>query len=191
MRCFVAVDVSEEVRAAMARAQAGLRAAAPRADVRWVAPAAFHMTLAFLGEIPDADVPALAHALEPAAARRRAFGLAARGVGGFPSPRRPRVVWAGVSGGVGELAGLAAETQAALVPFGFVPEKRDFRAHVTIGRVRSPRDLAPLAAALEAGAGLELGAWTAGEVVLYRSRLRPTGAVYEAVSRLPLATADP
>ena len=108
----------------------------------------------------------------------------------LPSARRPRVLWAGLVAGTGELAALAAAVEAALVPLGFAPEARPFQGHVTLGRVRSPRGLAPLAAALEAGAGLELGAWRAAEVVLYRSRLRPTGAVHEALSRHALAAPD-
>ena len=69
---------------------------------------------------------------------------------------------------------------------GFPPENRPFRGHLTVGRVRSARGSAELAKTIAAVGAADLGAWTATEVVLYESRLKPTGAVYTAVSRHPL-----
>jgi 2'-5' RNA ligase len=182
VRCFVAVDLSAEVRAAVADVQARLRAAAPRADVRWLDPHAFHLTLKFLGNVSDARVPAVSAALEGAVSTPP-LALEARGLGGFPSARRPRVLWAGIAGGSARLVALAGEIDRAVAALGFPPEERPFRAHLTIGRIRSPRDAGALATALEAEAATTLGAWTADEVVLYQSHLKPTGAVHEKVSR--------
>jgi 2'-5' RNA ligase len=187
----VAVDVSPDVRDAIARAQAALRTAAPDADVRWVDPAQFHLTLKFLGHVPDSDVPRIVAPLEQAAADAAPIAGVARGIGTFPTPRRPRVVWAGIAGGVEPLRRLAAGVEAALVPLGFAPEGRPFQAHVTIGRVRSARGTAPLREAVETAAGVELGTWTVTEVVLYESRLRSTGAIYTAVARLPMRAGGP
>jgi RNA 2',3'-cyclic 3'-phosphodiesterase len=186
VRCFVAVDLSPDVRDAIAHAQAGVRAAAARADVRWVDPAQLHLTLKFLGAVPDDRVPAVSRALEAAVAPTPPIALAAAGLGGFPSLGRPRVLWAGVAAGASELALLADAVDRALVPLGFPPESRPFRGHLTIGRVRSPRGGRALAAAVEAARAPAFGAWTAAEVVLYESRLRPTGAVYAPVSCHPL-----
>jgi 2'-5' RNA ligase len=182
VRCFVAVDLSADVRAAVAAVQARLRAAAPRADVRWLDPQTFHLTLKFLGNVPDARVPAVSAALEGAVAEPP-LALEAHGLGAFPSVRRPRVLWAGITGGAPGLVALAGDIDRALAPLGFAPEARPFRAHLTIGRVRSPRDADALAKAVEAETTTALGAWTACEVVLYQSRLKPTGAVHEKVSR--------
>ena len=90
---------------------------------------------------------------------------------------------------MGDLGRLAAACQRACEPLGFVPEKRPFRGHVTLARVRSPRGFGPLARAIESAADDDFGAWTAAEVVLYRSHLRRTGAVYEALERVPLGRA--
>ncbi len=139
MRCFVAIDLSTDVRAAIARAETRVRTAARHADVRWVDPAQFHLTLKFLGAVPDERLPAVSATLEGAVADTAPIALAAAGLGGFPSLRSARVLWAGITAGVPELARLAA-----------------------------------------------FGSWTASEVVLYESRLKPTGAVYTAVSRHPL-----
>ena len=183
MRCFIAIDLSAGVRDALARLLASLRDAAPRADVRWVDAAQLHLTLKFLGGVPDDRVPAISRALAEAVAGVGAVALSAGGVGAFPSLRRPRVLWAGTTGGAAELAALAATVDRVAVAHGFPPEARPFRGHLTLGRVRSDRGGAALAKALAAAGAPDLGAWTASEVVLYESRLRPTGALYVPISR--------
>ena len=191
MRCFVAVDVPSDVRAEVAALTARLRHAAPRADVRWASTETLHVTLKFLGEVPDARVPDVARTVGEVAARRPALALEAGGTGGFPSASRPRVVYVGISGHVDALARLAAAVDGALEALGFPGERRAFRAHLTVGRVRSPRGGEGLAGALSAAAGQTAGAWTADEVLLYRSRLHPKGAVHEVVGRFPLAGGGP
>jgi len=189
MRCFVAIDLPGDVRSALDAAQARLRAAAPRADVRWVAPAGLHLTLKFLGEVTDERRDAVRAALEGVARGTVPIGLACAGLGVFPGPARPRVVWAGVTAGLRELGALAAAVERALEPLGFLPERRPFRGHATLGRVRSPRSVGALMRALEGGPGTVFGSWTASDVVLYRSHLRPTGAIYEPLARLPFTGA--
>ena len=189
MRCFIAVDLSDEVRSALDASQGLLRSRAPGADVRWVDPAGMHLTLQFLGEVSDALLAEVRSAVATAATSVSPLELACRGLGAFPGLTRPRVVWAGIHGAVGDLSRLAAACQHACEPLGFVPEERPFRGHVTLGRVRSPRGFAPLARVIESVVDDDFGAWTAAEVVLYRSQLRRTGAVYEALDRVPLGRA--
>jgi 2'-5' RNA ligase len=190
VRCFVAVDVPGEVRTRVAALTDRLRRAAPRADMRWAAEN-LHLTLKFLGEVPDPRVPDVARALEGVAARHAPLALEAGGAGGFPSVARPRVVYVGVLGQVAELSRLAAAVDGALETMGFPGERRAFRAHLTVGRVRSPRGGEGLAGALRAAAGETAGTWTADEVLLYRSRLHPKGAVHEVIARFPLAGCGP
>ena len=191
MRCFVAVDVPAEVRARVAELAARLRQAAPRADVRWSSVETLHVTLKFLGEVPDARVPDVARALTGVVGGHAPLALEAGGAGGFPSATHPRVVYMGIRGDVAELARLAGAIDGALAGLGFPGERRVFRGHLTVGRVRSPRGAQGLADALRSAAGATAGAWTAEEVVLYRSRLHPTGAVHEVVARFPLAGCGP
>ena len=186
MRLFVAVDPTDAVRAALARAQATMRDGAPHADVRWVDPKNLHLTLKFLGNVADERAGEVARAVTAAVAGHAPIALAARGLGAFPSLRRPRVVWAGLVAGVTPLRGVASALDGALVPLGFPPEARPFAAHVTLGRVRSPKGIDRLASAITAGAALDFGGWTASDVVLYRSHLRPTGSIYEPVARIAL-----
>jgi 2'-5' RNA ligase len=186
MRCFVAIDLPPGVRAALAAEVGRLRARAPRADVRWTAVAAMHLTLAFLGEVAEERVPAIRDTLAGVTSSTPPSALACAGLGTFPGPARPRVVWAGIAEGLRELGLLAAAVARALEPLGFAPERRPFRGHVTLGRVRSTRGFAPLARALDAAGGARFGEWTASHVVLYRSHLRPRGSVYEPLAVLPL-----
>ena len=190
MRCFVAVELPAAVRTAVALEQARVRAAAPGADVRWVDPMAFHLTLKFLGEVREARLPEVEEVLRALAAVVAPLPLAIGGVGAFPSPRRARVVWVGITAGAADLARLAGAVDRALSALGFGSEARPWHAHLTVGRVRAAHGLGRLAAAIEGPARAEIGAWTAREVVLYRSHLRPAGADHEVLARLPLAAAD-
>ena len=186
MRCFIAVDVPSDVRARVAALTARLRGAAPRADVRWSNAETLHVTLKFLGEVPDVRVPLVEGALATVAAAHPPMTLVAAGAGGFPTASRPRVVYVAILGQVEALTRLAGAVDGALEALGFPGERRAFRGHLTVGRVRTPRGGEGLAAALRAEEGAAAGTWTAGELVLYHSRLRPNGAVHEAVARLPL-----
>ena len=185
MRCFIAIDLPPTVRDALLEAQAALRVAAPRADVRWAARGQLHLTLKFLGAVADADVPRVSSALDVVAADTAPIALAAAGLGAFPSVRRPRVLWGGLTEGAAALAALAAAIDRAVAPLGFPSESRPFSAHLTIGRVRSPRGTGPLTGAVSAGVR-PFGSWTATAVVLYQSRLHPSGAVHTPVTTHPL-----
>jgi RNA 2',3'-cyclic 3'-phosphodiesterase len=187
MRCFVAVDLSPDVRAALEDECERLRAVAPRADVRWVRVAGMHLTLKFLGEVPEKMLAGIRNALSAAATATPPMVLACTGLGVFPGSSKPRVVWAGITEGLQDLGRLAAAVDRAVEPFGFAPERRPFRGHVTLARVRSPRGVRPLARAVEVAGCAPFGSWSASHVVLYRSRLHPTGAVYEPLATLPLA----
>ena len=187
MRCFVAVDPPADARDALARVQATLRDAGPRADVRWTAPGSLHLTLTFLGETALEAQPAIVAALTAVATRHPAFALSAVGVGAFPGLERPRVVWVGLADGLREMGRLAADVERALVPLGFPLGARPFSGHVTLGRVRSPRGLRPLIDAARVLEARPVASWRVDEIVLYRSELRPGGAVYEALARVRLA----
>lgn len=187
MRCFVALDVPPDVRLRVAALTARLRGSAPRADVRWTKAETLHVTLKFLGEVPEVRVPLVEGALATVAAAHAPLTLVAAGIGGFPTALRPRVVYVAILGEVEPLTRLAGAVDGALEALGFPGERRPFHAHLTVGRVRSPRGAEGLAAALRSQEGSAAGTWTAGELVLYQSRLRAGGPVHGAVARLALA----
>lgn len=162
-RAFVALDLPAAQRAELA---AHLAECARRATGhRWVEPESLHLTLRFLGHL---DPEALARVrAELAGVRGAPFRLALGQPGGFGPRAAPRVVWIGVEEGVEECARLAAAVETACRAAGLDPEERPFRAHVTLARARSEGARLPALPPPPA-----LAAWTAGELVLYESRLR-------------------
>ncbi len=187
MRCFVAVDLSDETRDAIAAAQARLRGAAPNADVGWVNPTKLHLTLKFLGGV-DGPLDALRTGLVGVARGHAPFEVRAGGLGGFPGGARPRVLWIGLRGGLREIGLLAADVERACEQAGFPLEARPFRGHVTIARVRSPRGLSRILRTMDAERETEFGAWTVRTLVLYRSHLGgKAGSTYEPLERIVLS----
>jgi RNA 2',3'-cyclic 3'-phosphodiesterase len=180
------VPLPEDIRQRLATAIERLRPHA--ADVAWVAPANLHVTVKFLGQIDDSRVSAIAAAVGAAVAGHRAFTLHVAGLGAFPTPRRPRVLWAGLQDAGGWLARLAGSVDAAVAAVGVPAETRPFAAHVTLGRVRESRSLPDLGEALARGTAF--GELSVDRVVLMRSELSPRGARYTELAALPLLPGD-
>ncbi|GBD24825.1 RNA 2',3'-cyclic phosphodiesterase [bacterium HR30] len=175
IRTFIAVDVNASVAQRVEALQAAL--AKTRADVRWVDNHNLHVTLKFLGPTPEEDVPPVTEAIARIAGRHQPWKVEVRGVGAFPSFRRPRVLWLAVHDD-GKLAEVAHELDEALVPLGFAPEQRPFQPHLTLGRVRSLQRWEALEKEVKAHLEESFGESVVEELILYRSDLRPTGAVY-------------
>lgn len=187
-RLFVAVEPPEAVRRRIAALAADLRRLAGRAadELRWVPDENIHLTVQFLGAVPEERLEDVRQALAAAAAAARPLSLEVRGAGGFPNARRPRVVWLGLSGEVAGLAALAEELGRRLAPLGFPPEARPFAGHLTMARARDGRGAAGLGGALAAAAQAEGVAWRAADLVLFESHLSPRGPRYEPLLRAPL-----
>jgi RNA 2',3'-cyclic 3'-phosphodiesterase len=159
MRLFIAVEV-------------------PRVDAELPTahPPERHLTLAFLGETPEERIPAIEDAMREASATGRPFDLVLGPGGAFPDGARPRVVWVGVVEGGGALAALHGALATALERRGFATERRAFVPHVTALRVRGPRDEALARSLLRALDGHRSASTRVTELVLFESRLHPTGA---------------
>ncbi len=183
LRLFVAVNLSAEIRERLVAAQEHLRRA--RADVSWVRPENIHITLKFLGETAEERVEAIRRALHAVASEHAAFRLAVAGVGTFGG-RVPRVVWIGVTEGAEPLTALAGHVESSLADLGFPREKRGFTAHLTLGRVRSGKNVGELAAAIREIQEERFGAVAADAFELIQSRLHPSGSVYTTLDRFVL-----
>jgi 2'-5' RNA ligase len=187
LRLFVAVDLSPAMRTGVADAITRAQPLAPRA--KWVAADAAHATLAFLGWVADARVAGFAAAVEAAARAAHPFEAILAEAGTFGRPASPRVLFLGLGGDVAAFTALHAGITAALTPLGFEPESRPFHPHVTLARARDPRGDRALAGARAALGAPAAVAMTVGEVVLFESRLSPSGARYTALVRAPLGAA--
>ena len=134
MRAFVAVFPPPEIRSALIDAARRLPVTG---DVRWVRPANVHLTLKFLGEIPEDDLGRVAEALGPVRDRHGPFEVVPSGFGAFPSTRRGRILWAGIGEGSERLRALAGDVEASLELLGFEREPRIYTPHLTLGRARA------------------------------------------------------
>jgi 2'-5' RNA ligase len=183
----VAILLDERAREALAIEVGRLRSAGR--EVAWVGAANLHITLKFLGGVDETRLPAVTDAVARAATARPPFDLAVHGLGAFPTLMRPRVVWAGVTEGASAVSELAAAVERELAPLGFVAEDRPFTAHVTLGRIRTPRRNPGLEEAIRAGAALEFGQVRVERLSLMRSDLSPRGARYTELHGARLAAA--
>ncbi|HEX2948045.1 MAG TPA: RNA 2',3'-cyclic phosphodiesterase [Armatimonadota bacterium] len=184
IRSFIAIEIERTILERLTAVQQELRQSG--ADVSWTRPEGIHLTLKFLGNISQEQVPAIGDALNVIAGYYRSFPLYASGVGGFPHLRRPRVLWAGVAADDDVLQRLANDVDRAMAELGFPREDRPFRAHLTLGRVKSPANLETLVPMMEAHAHDEFGTMVVRDVFLMRSDLSPKGARYTELCRAPL-----
>lgn len=181
MRTFVAIELPEEIRGALAAEQARFREAA--ADARWTRPEGIHLTLKFLGEVPENRVAGVEKALRQIG-RFEPFRIQVKGFGFFPEAARPHVFWAGVDTSP-SLAQLASRVEAVLAPLGFAPEKRAFSPHLTLVRFKVPRRQPKLQELLAEQGDAVLGRFEVSEFFLWESKLTPQGAQYRKVARFP------
>ena len=185
-RAFVAVVPPEDVLDAIETRVVPARA--PHDGLRWNRREQWHLTLRFLGPVPDVD--ALVGALRNALATAPAGGaLQLGGAGAFPNARRASVLWFGVRSGGDALGAVAAAVESASVAIGFAPEPRPFAAHLTVARVPRSRDVTAVLAAL--GDDPVGEPWVVDDVVLIASDTRSTGAVYSEIARVPAASIEP
>lgn len=155
------------------------RANSPAGAVKWVAPANFHITYAFLGDLEQPAAAAAVKGMEAGLAGVKAFSVSSGGFGVFPSSRRPSVLWIGIAEGAERLRETAGKLAASLAAEGLVFENR-FEPHVTVGRVKGPlpENFLRLAADL---AGAKKAVSAISSVDLLESSLTPAGPVYRTV----------
>jgi 2'-5' RNA ligase len=186
-RLFIAVDIGDEVRRNLLAEQSILRRDWPA--IKWVAVENIHLTLVFLGDVFIEQVPRLVEALDRVAGGTAPFTCGVAGVGTFGSPRAPRVVWAGVTGGRERLAVLQRDVDVAVRALGLRGEERAFTPHLTMARVKWAADAKGLADRLAVAPGKPLGNVAVGAVELIGSELTPKGPVYTVLhtARLKIA----
>jgi 2'-5' RNA ligase len=187
IRSFLAIDLCLQTARALGDFQRTLaeRCREAGARVSWVPPQNLHVTIAFLGQVTEPMVSSLSSVLAPAAAAIPSFDMACAGLGAFPDPGHPRVIWAGVSSPGGELEFLHSRVVGILGETGFNLDGKPFRSHVTIGRVRALGD-GGLDACLAGEAPDGFGETRVADLACYRSDLDPKGADYQLLWRTPL-----
>jgi 2'-5' RNA ligase len=185
IRTFIAIEISPEVRARAANLMQQLRAS--QAQASWTRPDNLHLTLKFLGDTPDTELPAVCRAVQQAVRDQPPFHVSFRRAGAFPRTAQPRTVWIGVERGLEELRQLQQQIESRLYEEGFQRERRKFFPHLTIGRVRGGgATQAALGQLLEAHAAYEGGEVIVEEVVVFASYPAPEGTTYQALDHAEL-----
>ncbi|MGC9443684.1 MAG: RNA 2',3'-cyclic phosphodiesterase [Candidatus Methanospirareceae archaeon] len=185
MRTFIAVDLSDEIRAQIATLQQELASLGLQGTLKFVDPKQAHQTIKFLGEVPDESIERIKAAL--AAIQHEPFEIRLRGVGFFPhaapeKARTIRVIWVGVTDGGAQMKALQEGVESALHGLGFPPEQR-FNVHVTLCRVKKPfrskDELSRVLMKIGELRAADLGTMRVEALKLKKSTLTPRGPIYE------------
>lgn len=180
IRLFVAATVPEDRLRALSADTAELRSAL--AQGRWTEVENQHVTLKFLGSVPEVRLAAIQEVGRTAAASHQVATVSLAGLGAFPNTRRARVLWAGMHDEAGVLGGIATDLDRGFEPLGFTPEARAFTPHLTLARFKTPRPLPELPALHPS----TQASFPIADIVLFRSHLSPRGARYEPLDRFEL-----
>ncbi len=184
MRTFIAIEIPEDIKRQMGEIQRRLKGAG--VDAGWTRPEGIHLTLKFLGEIPEPQVSDIMAALTHAAGGIGGFRLQIEHTGTFPNPRNVRVVWIGVSGDIEKLSKLQVAVEDSMAGLGMEREDRPFTPHLTLGRIKYIRSKESWLKALEEIKDIKLGGFDVNAVSLMKSELKRTGAAYTEIGRVKL-----
>lgn len=184
IRTFISVHLAPTLADELERLQQKLRLD----GVRWTRRGQLHLTLKFLGDIPASSASEVEAALRRACQGVRPFRLTLQGLGCFPNPQRPSVVWVGIGGDVSVLKSLHAAVERETAVFAEKNEKRDFHPHLTIGRVKNVpfRELQRLSELVQSAQVGALGEWTVDAAHLMQSDLLPEGARHTELANVRL-----
>ncbi len=185
MRCFIAIELNDAVRHILADLIREL--ATFKAPIKWVEPENLHLTVKFLGSIPDDQVSPLSEQLTCLSRSFQPFTFSVTGTGSFPNWERPRVLWVGATEEE-TFRRLHREVEDVTVAFGVDREGRPFHPHITLGRVRELRGLPPVIDALRRLQDRSFGFVIADHLTLFESRLSSSGPTYRIVSQHPFAS---
>lgn len=186
IRSFIAIPLTAEVQRSARRLIRDLRR--EQDGIKWVPEDNLHLTLKFLGDVVDREVPAVCQAIRQVCRRADPFPLTFATVGGFPTSARPRTIWAGIATGGDELTALVADLETTLAELGFKPEPRDYRPHLTLGRVKSGARTASdeVISRMQQHEQRMLGTMQAEQVKLIASYLDRQGPTYNVMDTIEL-----
>jgi len=188
MRTFIAIEISDEMKEALHQIESHLKYSG--ADVKWVKPENIHLTLKFLGEVNEQKLVEIKALLDSIAGDIKPFEITIKEIGAFPKIEYPRVIWVRLDKGAGGSKELAEKIDSALLKIGFEKESRPFAAHLTIGRVRSPKNkdkLKEKVASFDASQLSAVKPHAISSVVLFHSTLTPQGSIYTKLHEAKLA----
>ena len=183
VRSFIAIEVPEKIQKEVISLKENI--SSDYTKVRWVRKENIHLTLIFLGEIAEDVIAHVKERMQTVSKKHKTFNMALQGTGVFPNFKRPRVLWVGVSPESKEpIIHLAHDLMNSL-DFLKIDERKDFTPHITFGRIKSVYDSVSLKSAIES-MSIKTEEFTAKEITLFKSVLKPDGAVYTPLTKFPL-----
>jgi len=188
LRSFIALEIPTEIQRAILHSTAPLQKILLKPVVRWVERQNLHLTLKFLGDVSPENLEQLADVLKAELVTYESFTMSVAGLGGFPSSRRPRIIWVGLEAPAA-LSTLQNGVDKITARMGYPLEERPFSPHLTIGRVGqgvTQADIVRIRAAIEAMTIENLGIVHVDAVRIFKSDLRPGGPVYTPLYTLPI-----
>ena len=187
MRVFIAIDIDDKIRKAIAALQKQIasKVDVKKGDVKWVEPNNIHLTLKFLGEISDEQLTEVSEIVKTVAQAHQKFNLDIESVGSFGG-RSTKVVWVGAGKGTDALLALQKDLDDLLEQAGFPKEDREFSAHLTLCRVNHPVAGLKVGEAVAQFSHLKLGSIAADAIYIYQSQLTPQGPIYTMLSDFKL-----
>ncbi len=184
LRAFIAIELPGKAVSSVVRIQEELRSY--HFKIRWVKPENMHLTLKFLGDIHVDDAGKIEDAISDAAKDYGPMQFSVKGIGVFPGVKRPQVVWCGLKGDTASLIQLQIHLDEKLSDMGFLKEKRAFKVHLTLGRVKGSVSPEKMIDAMRDMSAFESEPFQLDTVTLFRSDLQPSGAVYTKLKSVSL-----
>lgn len=184
IRTFIACDIPETLLEKILNLQDKLKGL--DADVSWTKISGIHITLKFLGDIEEGSIDKIASVILDAAKGQSSFEIKIKGSGSFPSLKNPRVIWLGVMDEAGRLSSIQQALDSGLKALGFEPDEREFRPHLTLGRVKGAKGKERLSSAISGLKDVEIGSFPIDRVIFYKSELKPAGAIYTKLKDIML-----
>jgi RNA 2',3'-cyclic 3'-phosphodiesterase len=185
MRAFIAIPLTEEVHTKLALLQDRLMK--PEADVKWVKPCNIHLTLKFLGDADKDKIQRIISALKEALKTCARFDISIAGTGAFPGLSYPKIIWAGISEGKSQCILLQKAVEPRLKGLGFDKKALPFSPHLTLGRVRSGKNIKELINTLKTEKDFGIKAKIpVNKITLFSSTLTPKGPIYESLEEFLL-----
>jgi 2'-5' RNA ligase len=185
IRSFLAFELPVEIREQIRVISKELKKTA--LPVRWVKVDNIHLTILFLGSVDEDTIGDIEEKVNVVVKGFSAFKTKLNAVGAFPHWKRPRVIWIGLNGDIGRLSNLRNKLQEELKVLGFMPEKRPFRPHLTLGRFKGPIDRGEdMKWILDRHRDINSDLYQLNELILYKSDLKPDGPVYTKMATWPL-----
>jgi 2'-5' RNA ligase len=184
IRTFIALELPPAVISLLREVQQELKRL--KLEARWVRPENIHLTLKFLGDIQSGDVDRIGVAMANAVSGSAPILLAVKGIGVFPGTKRPRIIWLGTGGDIQKLLALQRRLEKELATLGFPKEKRAFKAHLTLGRFKHAAKPELIRQMINEFTDLSSENFFLKQLILYKSDLKPSGAVYSQLKQAKL-----